>query len=74
MEIIIDKSRERWLSRALNRQGLALRKSRRRTNFDYLNEGGYMIVNPYINGCVAGPRFELSLDDVQDYLDEWAEE
>lgn len=71
MENIIDKSRERRLSRALNRQGLSLRKSRRRTNFDYRDEGGYMIVDPYINACIAGPRFELDLDDVEEYLEAW---
>lgn len=69
MENIIDKSRERRLSRALNRQGLSLLKSKRRTSFDYRDEGGYMIVNPYINGCVAGPRFELDLDGVEEYLE-----
>lgn len=69
MEHIIDKSRERRLNRALNKLGCALRKSRRRTNFDYLDEGGYMIVDPYINGCIAGPRLELTLDNVEEYLE-----
>lgn len=71
MENITDKSREQRLRRALNRQGLALRKSRRRTNFDYYDEGGYIIVDPYINGCIAGPRCELTLDDVEEYLVMW---
>ena len=69
-----NKSKERRLRRALNRQGLALRKSRRRTNFNYYDEGGYMIVNPYINGCIAGPRCELTLDDVEEYLEMWEKE
>lgn len=71
MEHIIDKSRERRLNRALNKLGYALRKSRRRANFDYRDEGGYMIVAPYINGCIAGPRLELTLDDVEEYLEMW---
>lgn len=71
MEHIIDKSRERRLNRALNKLGYALHKSRRRANFDYYDEGGYIIVNPYINGCIAGPRFELTLDDVEEYLEMW---
>jgi hypothetical protein len=27
--------------------------------------GGYMIVDDSMNGVVAGPRFELDLDDVE---------
>lgn len=71
MDNITNKSREQRLRRALNRQGLTLRKSRRRTNFDYYDEGGYIIVDPYINGCIAGPRCELTLDDVEEYLEMW---
>lgn len=71
MENIIDKSRERRLDRTLNKLGYALRKSRRHTNFNYYDEGGYMIVDPYINGCIVGPRCELTLDDVEEYLEMW---
>lgn len=71
MEHIIDKSRERRLKRALNKLGYTLRKSRRRSNFNYYDEGGYIIIDPYINGCIAGPRCELTLDDVEEYLEMW---
>lgn len=71
MEIIIDKPRERMLRRALNKQGYTLRKSRKRSGYNYYDEGGYMIVDPYINGCIAGPRCELTLDDVEEYLEMW---
>lgn len=74
MENVINKSRERRLSRALNKLGLALHKSKRCTNVSYYDEGGYMIVDPYINGCMAGPRCELDLDDVEEYLEMWAKE
>lgn len=74
MENIIDKSRERRLRRALNKLGLTLCKSRRHANVSYYDEGGYMIVNPYINGCIAGPRYELDLDDVEECLELWTKE
>jgi len=32
-----------------------------------------MIVNYYINGVVAGSRFELDLDDVEKFTREWCE-
>ena len=69
MEIIIEKPRERMLRRALNKRGYTLRKSRKRSGCNYYDEGGYMIVDPYIDGCIAGPRYELTLDDVAKYLD-----
>lgn len=74
MEHIIDKSCEQRLRRALNKHGYTLRKSRKRTGANYYDEGGYMIVDPYINGCIAGPRCELTLDDVEEYLEMWEKE
>lgn len=74
MENIIDKFRERRLNHALNELGFVLRKSSKPANFSYYDEGGYMIVDPYINGCIAGPRCELDLDDVEEYLEMWKKE
>jgi hypothetical protein len=66
-----DKTRETRLRRMAERQGFTLHKSRRRDPraIDY---DRWMIVDPYINGAVAGtahtghPNF--TLDDVEDWL------
>ena len=49
------------------KNGYAMHKSRRNISAD--NLGGYMII--YLNGnyVVAGSRFELSLEDVQEWFD-----
>ena len=53
--------------RMLKKQGYSLRKSNKPISPD--NLGGYMIVDEY-NNCVAlGGRYELSLNDVRDFLD-----
>ena len=58
---------EKKLSRKLQKMGYALRKSRvKKTNiYDY---GGYMIVDPWFNTIVCGERFEMSLDDVKNFI------
>jgi len=67
-----DKIRENRLRRAAERQGLMLKKSRRRDPraVDY---GGYMLVDIATNGVVAGTgalgRPHWSLDDVETYLE-----
>ena len=65
-----DKVRENRLRRMAARQGLQLRKSRRR---DPLARGfgTFMLVDPYINGMVAGDHqmgYGWSLDDIEDWL------
>jgi hypothetical protein len=60
-------AREARLRRALARQGFTLHKSRWRLG-SIDNFGGYQIINPYVNGIVAGSRFDLSLDDVEEWL------
>jgi hypothetical protein len=67
-----EKIRENRLRRMAERQGLALRKSRRRDPraIDY---GGWMIVDAFTNTVVAGTegigRPHWSLDDVERYLE-----
>lgn len=63
----VDKNREKRLRRALNKCGYALHKSHEAVSPD--NLGGYMIVDLQTLGVVSGSRFELDLDDVQDWLD-----
>ena len=55
--------------RVLEENGYSLIKSRKRTP-TYSDEGGYMIVNARINGCVAGNRFQLTFEDVTDWIAE----
>jgi hypothetical protein len=66
-----EKIRENRLRRMAERQGLELRKSRRRDP-RALGFGRWMIVDPYSNAVVvgAGPTGEpdLDLDDVELYL------
>ncbi len=67
-----EKVREQRLRRTLNRNGYSLRKSRAR-DIHPGNLCGYMIVNYYINGIVAGSSFELDLDDVDKFVREMCE-
>ena len=68
-----DKVRENRARRAIERRGYHLMKSRRRDTraIDY---GGYMIIDPIINGVVAGTSpahqhgFSMSLEDVEQWL------
>jgi len=53
--------------RMLKKQGYSLRKSNKPISPD--NLGGYMIVDEYTNCVALGGRYELSLNDVRDFLD-----
>lgn len=59
---------ERKLRRILSKAGYSLHKSRTAISPD--NLGGYMIVDASTNGVVCGSRYELTLDDVADWLSE----
>ena len=60
-----DKIRENRLRRMAERQGLALRKSRRRDP-RALDYGAYYLVNPNRNCIVSRER--LDLDEVEAYI------
>lgn len=68
----LQKSRENRLRRQLWKHfGCQLRKSR--ASFSIDNLGGYSII--YQGALVAGERFELDLDDVEQFIrDHHAEE
>lgn len=68
-----DKVYENRLRRKAARLGLALRKSRARRLY-LNNQGGYRIVDPYHNFIVAGERFDLSLEEVEAFLDDYEQE
>lgn len=61
-----EKNMEQRLRRALYKAGYTLNKSRGRFSAD--NLGGYMIVDYYTNAVVLGSRFELGLDDVNQFI------
>lgn len=66
------EAREAALRRQAKKLGLALVKSRDR----YIhadNKGGYRIINPWRNWIVAGEKFDLDLDDVEEFLNEYAQ-
>ena len=60
---------KKLLQTTLNEMGYSLIKSTAR-KWSYDNQCGYMIRNDANNTCVAGNRFELSLEDVQSLLSE----
>jgi hypothetical protein len=65
-----DKIRENRLRRMAERQGLYLKKSRRRDPLA-LDYGAYWLIDPHTNTVVAGDdRLGISLDDVEHYLSE----
>lgn len=61
-----EKNQEQRLRRALYKAGYQLHKSRSFKGADDL--GGYMIVDYYLNAVVAGSRFGLDLEDVEDFV------
>mgnify|MGYP007096756443 FL=1 len=61
-------SQERELRRVLKKAGYALHKSPRVVFPD--NFGGYMIISLDSNSVAAGSRYELSLEDVQEWVNE----
>jgi hypothetical protein len=55
------------LRRLARKKGYSLHRSRwRRDSID--NLGGYMIVDPMLNLCVAGERYDLAPSYVEDWL------
>ena len=57
---------EKQLRRALKKAGYRLSKSRGAFSID--NYGGYMIIDISTNFIAAGKRFDLSLEDVYNWL------
>jgi hypothetical protein len=64
-----EKVRENKARRQAWRQGLILRKSRAR-NWSGNNYQEYMIIDAYSNRIKAGEKFDLSLEQVEEYLKE----
>lgn len=62
-------NQERRLRRELAKLGYTLCKSRSR-NWSYDDQLGYMIVDGNNGAAIRGCRFDLALEDVQDFLSE----
>ncbi len=60
---------ESSIRRLAKKRGYAVQKSRARVNVPNADDfGGYRLVDPFANTLVAGPRFDLSLEDILDWL------
>ncbi len=66
--VTCDKALEARARRAAKRVGLMARKSRKMRSCD--NHQGFMLINSYTGGFVAGVRFELTAEDVIAYCNE----
>lgn len=67
-----ERRRESSLRKKLDRRGHKLHKSRAAISAD--NFGGYQIIEMYAGYVVDGTRFELSLDDVEEWLSDYDRE
>ena len=65
-----ERGREQRLRRQAKRQGIVLRKSRVRVHQTADDLGEYMLLDARFNSCLAGSRFDMTLDDVEKYLSE----
>lgn len=64
------KVRENFLRRQAARLGLRLEKSRGK-KWSINNQGGYRIIDTQRNTIVYGSRYELTIEDVTSYLNEY---
>lgn len=62
-----NKNLEQRLRRALNKSGYSLHKSRVKA-INPNNHGEYMITDTGRNAVVAGDRFNMTLEDVQQWV------
>jgi hypothetical protein len=69
MPTISEKALDGRARRAARRIGLIARRSRWRLG-SIDNLGGFMLIDPRHNFCVAGPRFDLEAEAVIDYCQE----
>jgi len=61
-EEVIERRAEDRARRAARRVGLIAKKSRRALGF--YNNGGFVLLDPYLNIIVWGEHFDLSAEDV----------
>lgn len=66
-----EKSRENRARRRLEKMGYALQKCRNRT--DIYHYGQYRIIEISTNAIVNSESYNMSLDDVERFIEEWEE-
>ena len=66
-----NKKLEQRLRRALRKFGYGLHKSRKQ-NWCFDNQCGYMVYDISTNCAVAGSRYDLSLDNVSEWVECWS--
>lgn len=64
--IVMERRREARLRRLARCGGYSLHKSRAGWSLD--NLGDFMVVDDNLNSIVAGERFDMTLDDVEEWL------
>jgi len=64
--IVMERRREARLRRLARSGGYSLHKSR--AGFSADNFGDYRVVDDNLNFIVAGERFDMTLDDVEEWL------
>lgn len=64
---------ENRLRRQAKRLGLAIVKSRGK-KWSINNQLGYMIIDPSVNGVVAGANYDLSFEDVEEWLNDYEDQ
>ena len=69
-----EKARENSIRRMAQKLGFTVRKSRKRVHYPYLDDwGDYLLVDNETNGAIIGSRFDASLDEIENYLIDYAE-
>ena len=63
------KTRENRARRKLRKMGYALQKCRNRA--DRYHYGQYRIIEINTNAIVTGERFDMSLGDVERFIEDW---
>ena len=64
----MEKKNEMQLRRSLAKIGLQLSKSRKQLSAD--NQGEYMIIDANTRAVITGHRYDLTLEDVNNWLNE----
>jgi hypothetical protein len=66
LDMTTDRRREDQVRHRLDRLGYALRKDRARS-WSIDHQGGYRIVDPNRNWIVGGERFDLEIEDCEEW-------
>lgn len=61
-----EENKEARLRAKCRREGILMRKSRKSISAD--NEGGFRLVDTSTNAVIDGSRFDMTLEDVENYL------